>query len=87
MKTATQASSVPKSRLSCAVYSVLQKSSGSRAGMAAITDVHADAEVIFIQPGVVVLSRPHPSVPKPWQEVYEESEYSGQVCRCEGVSI
>jgi agmatine/peptidylarginine deiminase len=34
--------------------------------------VHADAEVIFIRPGVVVLSGPHPSAPKPWQEVYEE---------------
>lgn len=37
-----------------------------------ITDVHADAEVGFIRPGVVVVSRPHPSVPRPWKEVYEE---------------
>jgi agmatine/peptidylarginine deiminase len=37
-----------------------------------ITDVHADAEVSFIRPGVVVLSRPHASVPRPWLEVYEE---------------
>ncbi|RHZ63416.1 agmatine deiminase family protein [Aspergillus thermomutatus] len=37
-----------------------------------ITDVHADAEVNFIRPGVVVLSRPHASVPRPWLEVYEE---------------
>lgn len=37
-----------------------------------VTDVHADAEVTFIRPGVIVLSRPHPSAPKPWQEVYEE---------------
>jgi agmatine/peptidylarginine deiminase len=34
-----------------------------------ITDVHVDAEVNFIRPGVVVLSRPHAS---PWLEVYEE---------------
>ncbi|KAL3448441.1 hypothetical protein BJX65DRAFT_274710 [Aspergillus insuetus] len=37
-----------------------------------VTDVHADAEVNFVQPGVVVLSRPHPSAPKPWIEIYEE---------------
>ena len=36
------------------------------------TDVHADAEVNFVRPGVVVLSRPHPGVPKPWLEVYSE---------------
>lgn len=37
-----------------------------------ITDAHADSEVNFIRPGVVVLSRPHPSVPEPWKEVYKE---------------
>ncbi|KAJ5896796.1 Peptidyl-arginine deiminase Porphyromonas-type [Penicillium subrubescens] len=37
-----------------------------------VTDVHADAEVTFIRPGVVVLSRPHPSAPRAWIEVYEE---------------
>ncbi|KAF4275172.1 hypothetical protein CNMCM8812_002672 [Aspergillus fumigatus] len=37
-----------------------------------ITDVHADAEVGFIRPGVVVLSRPHASVPRAWLDVYEE---------------
>ncbi|KAL2813438.1 hypothetical protein BJX63DRAFT_394438 [Aspergillus granulosus] len=37
-----------------------------------VTDVHADAEVNFVRPGVVVLSRPHPTAPKPWIEVYEE---------------
>lgn len=38
-----------------------------------VTDVHVDAEVNFVRPGVVVLSRPHPSVPKPWLEVFEET--------------
>lgn len=37
-----------------------------------VTDVHADAEITFIRPGVVVLSRPHPSAPKAWMDVYEE---------------
>ncbi|KAE8389422.1 hypothetical protein BDV23DRAFT_194491 [Aspergillus alliaceus] len=37
-----------------------------------VTDVHADAELMFIRPGVVVLSRPHPSAPKEWVGVYEE---------------
>ncbi|KAJ5189116.1 Peptidyl-arginine deiminase Porphyromonas-type [Penicillium cf. griseofulvum] len=37
-----------------------------------VTDVHVDAEINFIRPGVVVLSRPHSSVPRPWLEVYEE---------------
>ncbi|KAJ5991293.1 hypothetical protein N7522_011500 [Penicillium canescens] len=37
-----------------------------------VTDVHIDAEVNFIRPGVVVLSRPHSSVPKVWLEVHEE---------------
>ncbi|KAJ5606215.1 hypothetical protein N7510_008996 [Penicillium lagena] len=36
-----------------------------------VTDVHVDAEVNFVRPGVVVLSRPHASVPRPWQEVHE----------------
>lgn len=37
-----------------------------------VTDVHADAEVAFIRPGVVVLSKPDPSVPSAWLEIYEE---------------
>lgn len=37
-----------------------------------ITDVHADAEISFIRPGVVVVSRPHSSTPKLWKKVYEE---------------
>ncbi|KAJ5515647.1 Peptidyl-arginine deiminase Porphyromonas-type [Penicillium freii] len=37
-----------------------------------VTDVHADAEVVFIRPGVVVLSRPHPSAPRAWIEIFEE---------------
>ncbi|GAB1207602.1 hypothetical protein APSETT445_006326 [Aspergillus pseudonomiae] len=37
-----------------------------------VTDVHADAELNFVRPGVVVLSKPHPSVPKPWQDVHDE---------------
>lgn len=37
-----------------------------------VTDVHVDAEVHFIRPGVVVLSRPHSSVPTACVEVYEE---------------
>ena len=37
-----------------------------------VTDVHADAELNFIRPGVVVLSRPHSSAPKPWLEIFEE---------------
>lgn len=37
-----------------------------------VTDVHADAEVTFVRPGVVVLSRPHHSVPRAWKKVYEE---------------
>lgn len=37
-----------------------------------VTDVHVDAEVNFLRPGVVVLSRPHPSVPKQRLDVYEE---------------
>lgn len=37
-----------------------------------ITDVHIDAEVAFVRPGVVVLSRPHRSVSGPWREVYGE---------------
>lgn len=36
------------------------------------TDVHADAEVNFVRPGAVVLSRPHPGVPKPWLDVHSE---------------
>ncbi|KAL3463497.1 hypothetical protein BJX64DRAFT_116262 [Aspergillus heterothallicus] len=37
-----------------------------------VTDVHMDAEVNFVRPGIVVLSRPHPTAPKAWIEVYEE---------------
>lgn len=37
-----------------------------------VTDVHADAEVTFIRPGEVVLSRPHRSAPRAWIEIYEE---------------
>lgn len=37
-----------------------------------VTDVHADAEVTFIRPGEVMLSRPHRSAPRAWIEVYEE---------------
>ena len=34
-----------------------------------VTDVHADAEVTFVRPGVVVLSRPHHSVPRAWKKI------------------
>lgn len=37
-----------------------------------VTDVHADAELNFIRPGVIVMSRPHPSAPQPWIEIYKE---------------
>ncbi|CAG8197997.1 unnamed protein product [Penicillium olsonii] len=37
-----------------------------------VTDVHVDAEVNFIRPGVVVLSRPHSSAPAEWVKVYED---------------
>ncbi|KAH8678440.1 peptidylarginine deiminase [Xylariales sp. PMI_506] len=37
-----------------------------------VTDVHADAELNFVRPGVVVLSRPHPSALRPWIQVYED---------------
>lgn len=37
-----------------------------------ITDVHADAEVQFVQPGVVVISRPHASAQKEWHAVYQQ---------------
>jgi agmatine/peptidylarginine deiminase len=37
-----------------------------------VTDVHADAEATFVRPGVVVLSRPHHSVPRAWKKVYKE---------------
>jgi agmatine/peptidylarginine deiminase len=37
-----------------------------------VTDVHVDAELNFVRPGIVVLSRPHPSAPRPWMEVYDE---------------
>ncbi|KAK2613023.1 hypothetical protein QQS21_000952 [Conoideocrella luteorostrata] len=37
-----------------------------------ITDVHADAELQFIRPGVLVMSRPHASAEKRWHEVYRQ---------------
>lgn len=37
-----------------------------------VTDVHADAEVNFIRPGVVALSRPHSSASKAWREVHDQ---------------
>ncbi|KAE8377958.1 hypothetical protein BDV26DRAFT_262459 [Aspergillus bertholletiae] len=37
-----------------------------------VTDVHADAELNFVRPGVVVLSKPHSSVPQPWHDVHNE---------------
>ncbi|KAJ5856584.1 uncharacterized protein N7529_010528 [Penicillium soppii] len=37
-----------------------------------VTDVHADAEVNFIRPGVIVLSRPHSSAPQEWITVYKQ---------------
>ncbi|KAJ5249368.1 Peptidyl-arginine deiminase Porphyromonas-type [Penicillium chrysogenum] len=37
-----------------------------------LNNVHADAEVTFIRPGVVVLSRPHPSALKTRMDIYEE---------------
>lgn len=37
-----------------------------------VTDVHVDAEVNFIRPGVVALSCPHQSAPQAWHEVSEE---------------
>lgn len=37
-----------------------------------VTDVHADAEVNFIRPGVVALSRPHSSAPTAWREVHDQ---------------
>lgn len=37
-----------------------------------VTDVHVDAEVNFIRPGVVVLSRPHPTTSGDWQRVHDE---------------
>lgn len=37
-----------------------------------VTDIHCDAEVNFVRPGVVVLSRPHPSAPRVWMDVHDE---------------
>lgn len=37
-----------------------------------VTDVHIDAEVNFIRPGVVILSRPDPGAPKAWRQIYDE---------------
>ena len=39
-----------------------------------VTDVHADAEVQFIRPGVLVQSRPHNSASIGWIEVYERTK-------------
>ncbi|KAH8588472.1 porphyromonas-type peptidyl-arginine deiminase superfamily [Bisporella sp. PMI_857] len=36
------------------------------------TDVHVDAEVNFIRPGVIVLSRPYRNAPKAWWQVHSE---------------
>jgi agmatine/peptidylarginine deiminase len=37
-----------------------------------ITDVHADAEVQFVRPGVIVISRPHASAQKEWHDVHQQ---------------
>jgi agmatine/peptidylarginine deiminase len=37
-----------------------------------ITDVHADAELQFIRPGVLVVSKPHASAEERWHEVYRQ---------------
>lgn len=37
-----------------------------------VTDVHADAEIQFVCPGVIVVSRPHASVRHEWHNVYEQ---------------
>jgi agmatine/peptidylarginine deiminase len=37
-----------------------------------ITDVHADAELQFIRPGVLVVSRPHGSAEERWHAVYRQ---------------
>jgi agmatine/peptidylarginine deiminase len=37
-----------------------------------VTDVHIDAEVNFIRPGVVTLSRPDPGAPKAWRQIHDE---------------
>ncbi|KAJ5604720.1 hypothetical protein N7510_009874 [Penicillium lagena] len=42
-----------------------------RAGLD-ITDCHVDAEARFVKPGVVVLSKPHPSVDQVYHDMYEE---------------
>ncbi|KAK8919710.1 putative agmatine deiminase 1 [Metarhizium anisopliae] len=36
------------------------------------TDVHADAELQFIRPGVLVVSRPHESAEERWHQVYKQ---------------
>ncbi|KAL1595285.1 hypothetical protein SLS60_009975 [Paraconiothyrium brasiliense] len=36
------------------------------------TDVHVDAEVNFIRPGVLVLSRPYRNAPKAWWQIHDE---------------
>lgn len=53
-----------------------------------VTDVHVDAEVNFVRPGVVVLSRPHSSAPKAWVEIYEEiRDILGQSADAKGRSF
>ena len=37
-----------------------------------ITDVHADAELQFVRPGVVVISRPHTSARQAWHDIYQQ---------------
>ncbi|KAJ5287807.1 porphyromonas-type peptidyl-arginine deiminase superfamily [Penicillium angulare] len=38
-----------------------------------ITDVHADAEIQFVRPGVVVVSKPHASAQEKWHDVYRQT--------------
>ncbi|KAJ5094289.1 porphyromonas-type peptidyl-arginine deiminase superfamily [Penicillium angulare] len=37
-----------------------------------VTDVHADAEIQFVRPGVLVVSKPHESARKEWHDVYSQ---------------
>lgn len=37
-----------------------------------ITDVHADAELQFVRPGVVVISRPHASAGQAWHDIHQQ---------------
>ncbi|KAL8895314.1 MAG: hypothetical protein Q9207_008220 [Kuettlingeria erythrocarpa] len=38
-----------------------------------ITDCHVDAVARFVRPGVIVMSRPHDTLPRIWIDVYEEA--------------